>query len=87
MELYMMAWGVLFVFGGIWGTMGLRAVLRRKSGPEAGSADDPRFAAAAEDRRILEARLEQMEQEVAFLRELRTPVDRASLPPSGDDRS
>ena len=86
MEIYHMAWGALFVFGGIWGTMGLRAVLRRKSGSEAGSADDPRFA-AAEDMRLLEARLEQMEEEVAFLRELRTPVDRTSLPPSGDDRS
>ncbi len=87
MEIYMMAWGALFVFGGIWGTMGLRAALRRKSGPEAAAADDPRFAKAAEERRLLEARLEHMEEEVTFLRELRTPVDRVSLPPSQDDRS
>ncbi len=87
MELYMMAWVILFVFVGIWGTMGLRAALRRIGGPEAKTADDSRFAEAAEERRLLEARLEQMEEEVAFLRELRTPVDRASLPPSGDDRS
>lgn len=87
MELYMIAWVILFVFVGIWGTMGLRAVLRRIGGPEATAADDSRFTEAAEEMRLLEARLEQMEEEVAFLRELQTPVDRASLPPSQDGGS
>ena len=87
MELYMIAWVIVFVFVGIWGTMGLRAALRRMGGPEAIAADDSRFAEAAEERRLLEARLEQMEEEVAFLQELRTPVDRASLPPSQESRS
>jgi hypothetical protein len=79
-----MAWGAFFLFGGVWGTMTLRTVLRRVGGPGSRPADDPQLAQAAEERRLLELRLEQVEEELSFLRELRSPADRPSLPPSGE---
>ncbi len=46
---------------------------------------DPRLDDVVEDYRQLEARLERMEEEVEFFRELKGGEKPPSLPPSGED--
>ena len=70
---------LLVVIAGVWGSMILAAVLRRLSPPREGEPD-PRIEELQVDYRQLEARLEQLEEEASFLRELRGPEPPAELP-------
>lgn len=75
---------ILVVFGGIWGSLILVAVLKRFVLP-AETVVDPRIEDLLEDSRQLQTRLERLEEEVGFLRELRGPPPATPLPPAGDE--
>lgn len=74
---------ILVVFGGIWGSLILVAVLKRFVLPGETQVD-PRIEELLEDNRQLQTRLERLEEEVGFLRELRSPPSATRLPPAGD---
>lgn len=73
---------IVLVFGGLWGTLVLRALLQRYTAKLDQPQGDPRISELLEDGHLLEARLERVEEELAFLRELHAPAAPAQLPPS-----
>ena len=83
-------WITLIVFtalviGGVWGTVIIAALMKRQGLKLAAHQDDPRIEELQEDYRALEARFEQLEEEVSFFRELHEPESRPQLgsPDSG----
>lgn len=72
--------GMLMLLGGgvVWGTILLRAWLERRA-PQVGGADTARLAEMADDYRQLEGRLQQLEDEVDFLRQLKEPESARQL--------
>ena len=84
MEPFITIWvAIAMVFGGVWGTMILRAMLGRRTKDLPDAQEDPRLGEVVDDTRILASRLDQVEEELAFLRELRRP-DAAQELTSGD---
>ena len=77
--------GIVLVFSGIWGTMILKALLQRRSPNLQPPSDDPRIGELLEDKQLLEERMERVEEELAFFRELRDPKASAQLPRAGKD--
>ncbi|MGD2071625.1 MAG: hypothetical protein PVI57_23375 [Gemmatimonadota bacterium] len=71
------------VFGGIWGSLILVAVLKRYVLPGETPVDS-RIEDLLEDSHQLQTRLERLEEEVGFLRELRSPPSSTRLPPADD---
>ena len=81
-------WLVLIVMtalitGGVWGSIILSGLFKRRS--LRSSLDDPRFERLAEENQQLEARLERLEEEIQFLRELRKPETPPQLPGSNQE--
>ena len=64
---------IVLIFSGVWGTMLLRWILQRGSRTLEAPADDPRIAELVEDHQLLEHRLQRIEEELTFLRELHQP--------------
>ena len=77
---------IVLVIGGVWGSLIISALLKRRSARLESSPNDPRIEELQEDHRLLEARFEQLEEEVGFLRELHKPESPAQLrsPDSGN---
>lgn len=73
--------GLIFV--GIWGTMIVSARVKQISDGSGPGLDDRILRDFQETTRLLEARLEQVEEELAFYRELRAPDASAKLPSPG----
>ena len=74
--------GVVFsvlITGGVWGSLVLAALLKRFSRKLESHPDDPRFEELREDTHQLEARLERLEEEVIFFRELHKPESPVQL--------
>ncbi len=71
---------IVLVFSGVWGTLILMALLAKRNSALGSGADDPRIAELLEDSQLLDGRVERIEEELAFLRELRDPSARAALP-------
>ena len=68
MEPFIVIWVIVLAFGGVWGTMILRAILGRRTKHLPEAPGDPRLGEVLDD-----TRLDQVEEELAFLRELRRP--------------
>jgi hypothetical protein len=67
---------------GVWGAIFLSGLFQRWN--LKGPPTDPRFEVLREENQHLEARLERLEEEVGFLRELRKPDPRPQLPSSDE---
>ena len=72
------------VISGVWGSIILHGLLRRRERRLDSAGDDPRIEALSEEHRLLEARLEQLEEEVGFFRQLHAP-DQERLGSGSDD--
>ena len=64
---------IVLIFSGVWGTLLVRALLERSSRKLESRQEDPRIADLVEDNHLLGTRLERMEEELAFMRELQEP--------------
>lgn len=73
--------GLIFV--GIWGTMIVSARVKQMTEGSGPAMDDRLLEEFRETTRLLEARLERVEEEVEFYRELRAPTAAKELPRSG----
>lgn len=67
-------------FGGVWGAIIITSLLKRRDVRLQAGPSDPRIDVLQDDNRLLEARIERLEEEVNFLSELKAP---ASLPSGG----
>ena len=65
---------------GVWGSIILSTVFKRRADRLQTPTDDLRFGELREDHDQLEARLERLEEEVSFFRELRRPEIPTQLP-------
>lgn len=74
------------VVGGVWGSVVLSGLMRRRAIKLESGAEDPRMGELEEGHRLLEVRLEQLEEEVSFLRELRRPESPPQLDSPEDAR-
>lgn len=63
----------VLVIGGAWGLAIISGLMKRRAIKLESRADDPRIRELQEGHRLLEAQLEQLEEEVSFFRELRRP--------------
>ena len=61
----------VLIIGGVWGSIILSGLFRRRSLKN--PPDDPRFDVLREESYQLEARIERLEEEIGFLRELQKP--------------
>ena len=59
------------IVGGVWGSIILSGLFRKRSLKSL--PDDPRFEVLREENLELEARLERLEEEIGFIRELQKP--------------
>ena len=65
------------IVGGVWGSIILSGLFKKrnlKSPP-----DDPRFEVLREENQQIEARLERLEEEIGFFRELQKPENLPQL--------
>ncbi|NNM05335.1 MAG: hypothetical protein HKO65_09545 [Gemmatimonadetes bacterium] len=75
---------VLFT-GGVWGSIILFGLFKNRALKlQASSGDDPRIDELREDHHQLEARLQRLEEEIGFFRELQKPEDPTRLPKPGE---
>lgn len=70
----------VLVTGGVWGSIILLGLFKMRAEKLQMPTQDPRFDELNEDHRQLEARLDRLEEEVGFFRELRMPEDPTQLP-------
>ncbi len=70
------------IFLGVWGTMLVAARVKQISDGSDAGLDDRVLQDFQETARLLEARLERVEEELAFYRELRAPEVAKELPSS-----
>lgn len=63
----------VLLVGGVWGSVILSGLMKRRTMKLESRGADPRIDELQEGQRLLEARLEQLEEEVSFFRELRGP--------------
>lgn len=61
----------VLIISGVWGSIILSGLFKRRSLKN--PPDDPRFEALREEDHQLEARIERLEEEIGFLRELQKP--------------
>jgi len=76
---------LVVVIGGVWGWTIISELMKARTLRLQTPPVDPRMGELLEDYRRLEGRLEKLEEEVDFFRELRAPEDRRRLPASDDD--
>ena len=69
---------ILLTFGGIWGTIVISGLMKRRSNVLA-PQDDARLKQLLSEQEQMDARLGKLEDEVAFLRELKNPDAPARL--------
>ena len=77
----------ILLIGGVWGSIVIAALLSRRSASLESGPGNRLIDALREDHRLLEARFEQLEEEVVFLRELKKPESPAGLAPGDHGRS
>lgn len=75
----------VLVIGGVWGAIILSGLLKRQTAKLEASRTDPRIDELQDDRRLLEIRIERLEEELAFLRELQGSASGKALPAGGDE--
>ncbi len=71
---------ILMIVSGVWGSMVLAALLKRFSRKLESRADDPLIEELRQDTHQLEARLDRVEEELSFFRELHEPESPVQLP-------
>ena len=59
------------IIGGVWGSIILSGLFKKRS--LMSLPEDPRFEVLREENQQLEARLERLEEEIGFIRELQKP--------------
>ena len=70
----------VLVTAGVWGSIILSGLFKRRALKHQTPTDDPRIGELREDHHQLEARLERLEEEVSFFRELQQPENPTQLP-------
>lgn len=75
------------LISGVWGSIILAGLFRRWNRKLERPADDPRISALQESHEQLEARLERLEEEVGFFRELSKPEPPSQLRGPGAGQS
>lgn len=75
----------VLVTSGVWGSIILSGLFKGRTLKLQTPTDDPRIGELREDHHQLEARLERLEEEVGFFRELQQPENPTQLP--SPDRS
>lgn len=75
------------IFLGVWGSMLVSARVKQMTEGTDSTPDDRLIEEFRETVRLLEARLERVEEEVEFYRELRAPDPTRELPPPPDSAS
>ena len=73
----------VLVTGGVWGSIILSGLFKGRTRKLQTPTDDPRIDELREDHHQLEARLEWLEGEVSFFRELQQPENPTQLPSPG----
>jgi hypothetical protein len=76
---------LVVVIGGVWGWTIISELMRARTLRLQPPSVDPRIEELADDHRRLEDRLEKLEEEVEFFRELRAPEDSRRLAVPEDD--
>jgi len=76
---------VLTVVGGVLASVILSGLMKRWVTKLQPTSEGPRIEQLQESYRLLEARLEQLEEEVSFFRELHRPESPPQLNSPGDD--
>lgn len=75
---------VALVIGGVWGGVVINELMKART-LKLQSKSDPRVDELLEDQRLLEGRVEQMEEELDFFRRLHDPTEPSRLARSTDD--
>jgi Zn-dependent protease with chaperone function len=70
----------VLIISGLWGSIILAGLFRRWNRKLERPADDPRISQLQEGHEQLEARLERLEEEIGFFRELNKPEPPNQLP-------
>ena len=70
----------VLVTGGVWGSIILTGLFKLRRDKLLTHTSDPRIDELNEDHLQLEARLQRLEEEVSFFRELQRPEDPTQLP-------
>jgi len=70
----------VLVTGGVWGSIILSGLFKGRELKLRAPTEDPRIDELREDHQQLEARLERLEEEVGFFRELQKPEEPTRLP-------
>ena len=73
----------VLVISGVWGSIILSGLFKRRAMKLEAHPDAPRFEELREDHNQLEARLERLEEELSFFRELHGPETPTQLPRPG----
>jgi len=77
---------ILIIFSAVWGSIFLGAYVKRLYGDRDSRPDDLFFAGLREETQQFESRLDRIEEELAFFRELNRPDSAPQLrPPEEDD--
>ena len=63
----------ILVIGGVWGLAIVQGLMKQRALKLERRGEDPRIGEIQEGHRLLEARVEQLEEEVGFFRELHRP--------------
>ena len=71
--------------GGAWCWVLLSGWMKRRAIKLESAAEDPRVGEVQESHRLLEARVEQLEEEVSFFRELHRPDPPPQLSSAGEE--
>ena len=77
----------VLVISGVWGSMIIAGLLKRSTAKLESGPKDPRIDELQEDHHLLEARIERLEEELNFLRELHNPDTSTGLPPGDQNDS
>jgi len=75
----------LATIGGAWGWVLLSGWMKRRAIKLESETEDPRVGEIQESHRLLEARVEQLEEEVSFFRELHRPDSPPQLSSPGEE--
>jgi len=70
----------VLVIGGVWGSIILSGLFKRRTNKLLTPTDDPRIDQLEEDHHRLEAQLARLEEEISFFRELQKPEIPTQLP-------
>ena len=70
----------VLVISGVWGSIIISGLLKRHAAKLDPGRTDPRVDELQEDHQLLEARVERLEEELSFFRELQKPETPTGLP-------